>query len=102
MVASQIAAYERAQKDLAVADRIDRSKGYLADVGARVQATVEVTRSVWSNNYGVNFVSGITDTNQAVFFSYRERLAVGSTVRVVGTVKAHRPDATQISRVRLI
>jgi len=102
MVASQIGAYERAQKELAVAERIDRSLGHLADVGAKVRATVEVTRAVWSNNYGVNFISGITDTNQAVFFSYRDRLAVGSKISIQGTVKAHRTDATQLSRVRVI
>lgn len=102
VIASQIAAYERAQKDLAVAERIDHARGYLADVGAKVRAQVEVTKSVWSNNYGVNFVSGITDTNQAVFFSYRERLAVGSQIQIAGTVKAHRPDATQLSRVRVV
>lgn len=101
LVASQIAAYERGQKELAVADRIDHSKGHLADVGAKVRATVEVTKSVYSQKYGVNFVSGITDTNQAVFFSYRERLATGTKIQVVGTVKAHRPDATQLSRVRV-
>lgn len=101
LVASQIAAYERGQKELAVADRIDHSKGYLADVGVKIRANVEVTKSVYSQKYGVNFVSGITDTNQAVFFSYRERLAVGSKIQVVGTVKAHRPDATQLSRVRV-
>jgi hypothetical protein len=50
----------------------------------------------------VYFVSGITDTNQAVFFSYRERQDVGTWLTIKGTVKAHRPDATQLSRVRVI
>jgi hypothetical protein len=50
----------------------------------------------------VYFISGITDTNQAVFFSYRERHAVGTLITIKGTVKAHRPDATQLSRVRVI
>lgn len=101
IVASQIRAYEQAQKDIKVQDRVDRSKGYLADVGAKVQANVEVTKVIYSQNYNVFFVSGITDTNQAVFFSYREKIAVGSQIQVKGTVKAHRPDATQLSRVRV-
>ena len=102
LVASQINAYERALRDLATADRVDRSKGYLADVGAKVQANVEITKVVYSHNYNVYFISGITDTSQAVFFSYRERHDVGTWLTVKGTVKAHRPDATQLSRVRVL
>lgn len=102
MVASQIGAYQRAKKESIMAERIDASLGYLAEVGTKVQARVEITRSVWSNNFGVNFISGITDTNQAVFFSYREKLEIGSWVIIKGIVKAHRPDATQLSRVRVI
>jgi hypothetical protein len=37
-----------------------------------------------------------------VFFSYRERHDAGSWIAIKGTVKAHRPDATQLSRVRVI
>jgi hypothetical protein len=102
IAASQISAYRRAVKEAVTAERIDHSRGYLADVGAKVQATVEITRVVYSNNFGVYFVSGITDTNQAVFFSYREACDVGTCVTVRGTVKAHRPDATQLSRVRVL
>lgn len=102
ITASQIGAYERAQKDLATAERIDHSKGYLAEVGGKVQANVEITKVVYSQNYGVYFISGITDTNQAVFFSYRERHDVGTWLTIKGTVKAHRPDATQLSRVRVL
>ena len=102
LIASQIRAYEQAKKEVATAQRIDHTRGYLADVGVKVQARVEVTRVVYSQNYGVYFISGITDTNQAVFFSYRERHDTGSWIAIKGTVKAHRPDATQLSRVRVI
>jgi hypothetical protein len=102
VIASQIGAYERAKKELAMAERIDHSLGYLADVGGKVQARVEITRAVYSQNYGVYFISGVTDTNQAVFFSYRERHDVGTWLTIKGTVKAHRTDATQLSRVRVI
>ena len=102
ITASQISAYERAMKDMATAERIDRTKGYLADVGVKVQTNVEITKVVYSQNYGVYFISGITDTNQAVFFSYREGHNVGTWLTIKGTVKAHRPDATQLSRVRVL
>jgi hypothetical protein len=102
LIASQIRAYEQAKNDLVINERIDRTRGYLAEVGVKVQAQVEITRVVYSQNYGVYFLSGITDTNQAVFFSYRERHEPGTWITVKGTVKAHRPDATQLSRVRVI
>lgn len=102
VIASQIGAYERALKDLATAERIDHSKGYLADVGVKINANVEITKVVYSHNYNVYFISGITDTNQAVFFSYREKYDVGTWLTIKGTVKAHRPDATQLSRVRVL
>jgi len=60
-----------------------------------------VIRVVYSTNYNVYFVTAKTDTNHMVFFSYRERLAVDSEIDFRGTVKAHRPDATQLNRVRL-
>jgi hypothetical protein len=102
LIASQIRAYEQAKKELAMTQRIDHTQGYLADVGAKVQTRVEVIKVVYSQNYGVYFISGVTDTNQAVFFSYRERHNVGAWIAIKGTVKAHRPDATQLSRVRVI
>ncbi len=102
LVASQIRAYKQSLADIAVADRIDHSLGYLADVGEKVDAEVEVTKSVWSQKYGVNFISGITKTNQAVFFSYREKFDAGTWISIKGTVKAHRPDATQLSRVKVL
>ena len=101
-ISSQIQAYERALTEQAFADRIDTSKGHLADIGAKVTANVEISKVVYSQNYGTFFVSGITDTNQAVFFSYREKLAVGSKIQVKGTVKAHRPDSTQLNRVKVV
>lgn len=102
LVASQIRAYKQSLADIAVQDRIDHSLGYLADVGAKVRADVEVTKSVFSQKYGVNFISGITKTNQAVFFSYREKFDVGTCITITGSVKAHRPDATQLSRVKVL
>jgi len=102
LIASQILAYENGLRQLAIIDRIDRSKGYLANVGNKVQANVEITKSVYSQNYNVYFISGVTDTNQAVFFSYRDCQKIGAKITIKGTVKAHRTDATQLNRVRVL
>lgn len=102
ITASLISAYERAQREQALSERIDRDLGFLGNIGDKISACVEVTKVVFSKNYGIHFVSGITDTNQAVFFSYRESIQVGSQIAIKGTVKAHRDDITQLNRVKVV
>ena len=74
----------------------------LAAVGARVAVDAVVVRSVYSQNYNVHFVTARTQCNRLVFFSYREGLDADTPIRVRGTVKAHRPDSTQLNRVKLV
>lgn len=102
ITASLISAYERAQREQALSERVDHTRGYLGDVGAKVLTNIEVTKSVYSQNYSIYFISGITDTNQSVFFSFRDSIAIGSNITIKGTVKAHRDGTTQLNRVRLV
>jgi hypothetical protein len=74
----------------------------LDSVGAKVDETVTVVKSVWSQNYNVYFITAVTESRHAVFFSYRERLSNGHQCRVRGTVKAHRENSTQLNRVRIV
>ncbi len=74
----------------------------VAAVGEKVQLNVQVVKAVYSQNYGVYFITAKTDGHQMVFFSYRERKAVGEWITIKGSVKAHRPDATQLNRVRIV
>lgn len=99
LVTSQIRAFREGTRIEAVMDDVNRAP--LADVGAKVSGHAQVVKSVFSQNYNVYFVTAKTDSNHMVFFSYRERLAVDSEISFRGTVKAHRPDATQLNRVRL-
>jgi hypothetical protein len=99
LVTSQIRAFREGTRIEAVMTDVDNTP--LAEVGAKVAGHARVVRSVFSQNYNVYFVTAKTDTNQMVFFSYRERLAVDSEIDFRGTVKAHRTDATQLNRVRL-
>lgn len=102
LVASQFDSYQRAIKELALSDRINHSRGYLANVGATVQANVEVIKAVYSHKQDAYHILGITDTNQAVSFSCLDQYVAGTRLTVTGTVKAHRPDATQLIRVRVL
>ena len=100
IVASQIRSYEQAVQVEQAMEGISTEP--VAAVGAKVETDVTVVKSVYSQNYGVYFITAVTADRRAVFFSYRERLANGHQCRVRGTVKAHRPDATQLNRVRIV
>ena len=100
LVTSQIRAWREGTRMAAVLEDVVRTP--VADVGAKVQVNVEVVRAVYSHNYNVYFITAKTDGHQMVFFSYRERLPVGERRTIKGHVKAHRPDATQLNRVRIV
>ena len=100
IIASQIRSYEQAVQLEAAMEGISAEP--VADVGAKVDTDVTVVKSVYSQNYGVYFITGVTADKKAVFFSYRERLANGHQCRVRGTVKAHRENSTQLNRVRIV
>lgn len=100
LVTSQIRAYHEGQRMEAVLEDVDRTP--VAAVGEKVQLNVQVVKAVYSQNYNVYFITAKTDGNQMVFFSYRERLPVGERREIKGSVKAHRADATQLNRVRML
>ncbi len=100
LVTSQIRAWREGTRIEAVMADVDRTP--VADVGEKVQLNVQVVKSVYSQNYNVYFITAKTDHNQMVFFSYRERLPVGEFRNIKGSVKAHRADATQLNRVRIV
>jgi len=99
LVASQIRAYEQAVQLEAAMEGISNEP--VAEIGAKVDTEITVVKSVYSQNFGVFFITGITADRRAVFFSYRDRLANGHQCRIRGTVKAHRENSTQLNRVRV-
>jgi hypothetical protein len=99
LVTSQIRAWREGTRMEAVMEDVVQAP--VAAVGEKVRLVVEVVKSVYSQNYNVYFITAKTDTNQIVFFSYREGQSVGEQMTIKGTVKAHRSDATQLNRVRL-
>jgi hypothetical protein len=100
LVTSQIRAWREGTRMEAVLEDVDRTP--VAAVGERVQLDVQIVKAVYSTNYNVYFITAKTDHNQMVFFSYREKLPVGDRRAIKGAVKAHRPDATQLNRVRVV
>lgn len=102
VICSQISGYYRSQEQDRVRELVDSSAPAVGVVGTKITTAITVVRSNYSVNYGVYFVNAVTDLGQPVFFSYRENLATASQHRISGTVKALRPDATQLNRVKII
>ena len=100
IVASQIRSYEQAVQLEAAMEGISAEP--VAAIGAKVDTEITVVKSVYSQNFGVYFITGVTPDKRAVFFSYRDRLSNGHQCRIRGTVKAHRENSTQLNRVRIV
>lgn len=102
VICSQISGYYRAQEQDRVRELVNTSAPAVGTVGTKITIAITVIRSNYSIKYDVYFVNAVTDLGQLVFFSYRENLATASQHRISGTVKALRPDATQLNRVKII
>ena len=100
IVASQIASYNRGLAQEQLEASVDQSP--LAAVGDKVSVEATVVRSVYSMKYDRHFITARTTCNRLVFFGFREAVAETTPIRIRGTVKAHRPDSTQLSRVKLV
>ena len=102
VIASLPASYERAVKRDTLNRKIESaSGGFVGRVGDKVNLTIEVVRSVFSQQWNVFFITGITKDDQPVFFSYREAIPTGKSIVAQGTVKAHRDNTTQLNRVKV-
>jgi hypothetical protein len=103
VIASLPSCYERGVKRDNLNRRIEDARGgFIGRIGEKVKVNVEVVRSVYSQQWGVYFITGITSDDQAVFFSYKQPIDAGKLVIAQGTVKAHRDNSTQLNRVKVI
>jgi hypothetical protein len=103
VICSLPSCYERGVVRQSVDQRISFAKGgYISAVGNKVSATVEVLKSVYSQKWMTNFVTGITSDDQVVFFAYKSELPVGKMFDIYGTVKSQRDNTTQLNRVKVI
>jgi hypothetical protein len=95
--------HERALKRIQEQDRLNQTTGaYIGTVGTRVTVNIEVVRCMFSQKWNRWYASGITESNEQVFFANRENYTPGTRLTVQGTVKAHRDGQTQLSRVRML
>ena len=76
--------------------------GVIGKINDKIEIAVEILRNNYSAKYNTWFVSGITKTNLAVFFAYREQLNSDQTLKIRGTVKRLVDRATQLNRVKVV
>lgn len=96
-------ALSKAQKRENTEARLARCESSpIGKVGDKIELAVEIIRNSYSAKFNTWFVSGITDSNHAVFFAYRESLPQETHVTIRGTVKRHTDSATQLNRVKLV
>jgi hypothetical protein len=76
--------------------------GYLGTVGDKVETKCEVMKCIYSQKWGVFFVTAITDNDQAIFFSYKEEISYGKCLTIKGNVKRQDNNTTQLNRVKVI
>lgn len=104
VIASLPSGYERGVKRGNVDQRVKfATGGYIGRVGDKVTVTIEVLKTVYSQKWNTSYFTGITSEDQVVFFAYNhiDRLEVGDTYTIKGTVKTHRDNSTQLNRVKL-
>ena len=76
--------------------------GLIGEVGDKVETNIEVLNSQYSKQYEVYWVRGITEQDQAVFFSSKEAYDPGTHLSIKGNVKAHKENLTQLNRVKVL
>ena len=102
VIASLPSCYERGVERQTAEQRVNfATGGFIGKVSDKVKLEIEVIKCTYSHSYNVFFVTGITVQDQPVFFSYKEKVPTGDTMNIVGTVKAHRDNSTQLNRVKV-
>jgi len=105
VITSLPSSYERGVKQQTVDQRINFARGgYVGTVGNKIQvANVEVLKCIYSEKWGTHFATCITNEDQVLFFAYKNKLEIGKTISIQGTVKSQRnPNTTQLNRVKVI
>jgi len=107
VMASLPSCYERGVKRDGVDQRVKfATGGFIGRVGDKVNVTIEILKTMYSQKWNTNYVTGITSDDQAVFFAYNHinNVEIGKTYKFFGTVKAHvhRDNLTQLNRVKVV
>lgn len=76
--------------------------GHVGQPGNKITAHVEVLSCNYSKEYNIFWVKAITDQDQPVFFSLKEKFDAGTWLDIQGKVKAHKDNFTQLNYVKVL
>lgn len=97
------ATYEKSVERDSTDRRINWARGgYMGMIGEKVSTEIEVVKRVWSQNWNTWYITGITNDDKVLFFSYKKDMNIGNRVKITGTVKGHRDASTQLNRVKVL
>jgi len=103
VIASLPASYEKSTARDNVDRRINFARGgTLGTIGDKVTIEIEILKKVWSVKWNTHYITGITDDDKVLFFSYNHNIEIGDRVKIQGVVKSHTDNSTQLNRVKVI
>lgn len=103
VVAALPASAIRGQQRQNSATRLQFAKGgFISQPGAKITTRIEVLTCNYSKQYNIFWVTGITDQDQPVMFSAKEKFDAGTWLDIQGKVKAHRDNLTQLNYVKVL
>lgn len=76
--------------------------GFVGKVGDKITANIEVLSANYSQQYGIFWIRAVTDQDQPVMFSLKEKHDAGTHLSIQGKVKAHRDNLTQLNYVKVL
>ena len=103
IVASLPASVERSEARQNTLERLNFAQGGLIGaVGDKITTNVEVVGANYSQQYNIYWIRAITDKDQAVTFSNKQKFDAGTHLTIQGKVKAHRDNLTQLNYVKVL
>jgi hypothetical protein len=103
VVVSLPQSYEKASKRDDVDRRIRFAQGgFVGNLADKVTLNIEIVKQLWSNNYNIWYLTGITTEDQVVFFAHRTQYDIGTHLTIQGVVKSQRDNSTQLNRVKVL
>ena len=103
VIASLPSSANRSQQRQNVTERMQFARGGLiGQPGDKVTTNAEVVISTYSPQYNIFWIRAITDQDQPVMFSNKQKFDAGTHLTIQGKVKAHKDNLTQLNYVKVL
>jgi len=76
--------------------------GLIGKIGDKIMTNAEVISANYSQQYNIFWIRAITDKDQPVTFSYKQKFDAGTHLTIQGKVKAHLDNLTQLNYVKVL